>query len=433
MAGPRADMAIHNTRPAEVATAVVLNMFYTGLGIARSLGERGIPVIGLSAHRRVYGNFSRYARTLHCADSRSEPEALLKQLVALGKELNRRAVLFPTRDHDLVFVDRFREQLELYFELVAPSSESLERCLNKWDTYQAAVAAKVATPSSWLIRDAGELRQAAAVVKYPCVLKPVAAHHWRTAGNWDVVGGRKAISVGSRDALIAEYTAIASAEQRALLQEQVPGADDALLIVACYVDRESNFQASFNIQKLVQTPVGFGTGCIVQSTDRPELLEPTIRLLREVNFTGIAEVEYKYDAAAGEYKLIEINPRPWDQHRIGAACGVDLIYLAYCDHAGLPKPTVRTAFTARKWVAEDAFVMAALRLLWRREWAVADLFRQARGRKVYAIWSARDPLPFVAYVVSLVPRLCGMAFQAILRVPAAIAGSRHKVALRMTP
>jgi len=29
--------------------AVVMNMFYTGLGIARSLGEQGIPVIGLTA------------------------------------------------------------------------------------------------------------------------------------------------------------------------------------------------------------------------------------------------------------------------------------------------------------------------------------------------------------------------------------------------
>ena len=33
-----------------------MNMFYTGLGIARSLGEHGVSVIGLSAHRRIYGN-----------------------------------------------------------------------------------------------------------------------------------------------------------------------------------------------------------------------------------------------------------------------------------------------------------------------------------------------------------------------------------------
>ena len=35
----------------ENAPAIVMNMFYTGLGIARSLGERGISVIGITAER----------------------------------------------------------------------------------------------------------------------------------------------------------------------------------------------------------------------------------------------------------------------------------------------------------------------------------------------------------------------------------------------
>ena len=33
--------------------AVVMNLFYTGLGVARSLGEKGVRVIGLTAHRRI--------------------------------------------------------------------------------------------------------------------------------------------------------------------------------------------------------------------------------------------------------------------------------------------------------------------------------------------------------------------------------------------
>ena len=53
--------------------AVVMNMFYTGLGIARSLGEHKIPVIGLTSQRGIYGNFTRYAKTVFCPDSRREP------------------------------------------------------------------------------------------------------------------------------------------------------------------------------------------------------------------------------------------------------------------------------------------------------------------------------------------------------------------------
>src|SRR5437879_3800717 len=83
--------------------------------------------------------------------------------------------------------------------------------------------------------------------------------NWRKAGNWDLVGARKAIGISSREQLLSEYADIARADPRALLQQMVPGGDDSLLIAACYLDRESNMVAGFNIQKLVQSPEGFGT------------------------------------------------------------------------------------------------------------------------------------------------------------------------------
>jgi len=423
-------MAAHESEARRPVTAVVMNLFCTGLGIARSLGEHGIPVIGLSAQRGVYGNFSRYAKTMRCADSRKEPEALLTQLLELGARLGHRAILFPTRDHDLVFLDRFRRELEPHFVLVVASREALERCLNKWETYSLATQAGVPTPKSWLVEDANDLRKAAGQVTYPCVLKPVAAHHWRTADNWALVGGRKAIAVASAEELLAEYAVIAGADPRALIQEAIPGADDCLIVTACYIDRQSRFQAAFNIQKLVQTPPGFGTGCIVQSANRPELLDRTIRLLQAMEFTGVAEVEYKWDARDDEYKLIEVNPRPWDQHRLGAACGVDLMYLAYCDGAGFPQPAVHADLTPRKWVAEDAFILTALRLIWRREPGLGALVRQARGERVCAIWSATDPLPFIGYLASLVAELFRMGLQVIRRSPAGRAPAPQKPAMR---
>ena len=71
------------------------------------------------------------------------------------------------------------------------------------------------------------------------------------------------------------------------------------MITACYMDRNSNLVASFNTQKLLQAPEGFGTGCIVQAAHYPELLEPTVRLLKTMGFTGVAEVEYKWIPTAG--------------------------------------------------------------------------------------------------------------------------------------
>ena len=90
----------NNTKPA----AVVMNMFYTGLGIARSLGEQGVRVIGLSSDRRAYGNATRYAKIEMCPDSRERPEELRDFLLALGKKLATKSVVFPTRDDDVLFL-----------------------------------------------------------------------------------------------------------------------------------------------------------------------------------------------------------------------------------------------------------------------------------------------------------------------------------------
>jgi D-aspartate ligase len=385
-----------------------MNMFYTGLGVARSLGERGVPVLGLSSRRGVFGNFTRYARTVVCPDSREEPEALLTFLLELGRKLEKRAVIFPTRDDDLVFLDRFRAELQPYFSLVAADSVPLRACLDKWETASWARRAGVPAPQCWLLRQRQDIERVAQEASYPCVLKPLSAHHWRRGGNWRLVGARKAIAAGSEEELREEYNAIARADERALVQEMIPGGDENLLIAACYLDRQSRRVAGFNVRKLVQVPEGFGTGCIVESVNRPELFEPAERLLRAMGFTGVAEVEFKWDARDDRYKLIEVNPRPWDQHRLGQACGVDLIYAAYCDHAGLPSPHFGQAAPGRKWIAEDTFVTTALRMLWRRDRRLSSLFRQARGKRIYAIWNWRDPLPLLAHVAGeLIPGLLG--------------------------
>lgn len=424
-------MASRDIDSGRPATAIVMNLFYTGLGIARSLGERGVPVIGLSAHRGHYGNFTRYAKTIHCADSQKDPETLRAELIALGQRLGRRSVLFPTRDHDLVFLDRFRHELEPYFSMVLPSQAALDRCLNKWDTYVAATQATVPTPKTWLVEDLEEARTVADAVRYPCVLKPLAAHHWRTGNNWNLVGSRKAIGVTSRDQLLAEYAGAARADRRVLVQELIPGTDECLVVAACYIDRESKFLGGFNTQKVVQSPPTFGTGCIVRTADRPELFERTMRLLQAMGFQGIAEVEYKWDASDREYKLIEVNPRPWDQHRLGNACGVDLVYLAYRDHAGASIPDMPRQFRPRMWIAEDDFLLSLLRLLWRREPGLGALLRHARGKKQYAIWSAGDPLPFLAYLSALLPNLMGTWFRSKRASPAERSGARQKTPVRV--
>ena len=405
-----------------------MNLFYTGLGIARCLGARGVRVIGLTAGHGVFGNFTRYADVRHAPDSRTHPDALLRFLLNLGSELGR-GVLYPTRDDDLIFLNRFRSELSRHFSLVIPEPAALETCLGKWRTHQAACAAGVPSPQSWLVESEEDLPSVAREVTYPCVVKPLIASHWRKPGNWDLVGRRKAIRVSSPDELAAEYRTVSQADPQCLVQELIPGGDESLVMVGCLMSREFDWVAAFNTQKLRQEPEELGTGCIVQVVERPGLFERTARLLRSLQFSGIAEVEYKWDARKNAYMLIEINPRPWDQHRLGWACGVDLIYLAYCEHACLPVPAAEVKSIGQKWIAEDTFITTAVRLLWRRSPKLRTLFSLARGRRIYAIWDAGDPLPFLVYALRLVPDLVVAVWRSDWIRTARIAGPAKKEAV----
>jgi predicted ATP-grasp superfamily ATP-dependent carboligase len=334
-----------------------------------------------------------------CPDSRDQPEALLAFLLQLREDVPEHSVIFPTRDDDVLFLNRFRPELEGYFTLLLPEGDALDAALNKWKTHHYAEQAGISSPRSWLIESKDELLAVLYEITFPCVMKPVFAQHWRTGRNWKIVGQRKAVGVQTAEELSAEYDNIAQAERRALIQEMIPGGDECLWIAACYMDRSSNLVAGFTAQKLIQVPEGFGTGCAVQTVHRPDLLALASKLLQAIHFSGIAEVEFKTDPS-GDYKLIEINPRPWDQHRLGNACGVDLIHTAFCDLAGLSLPRLCEPTVGHKWIAEDVFSLLLLRSLWRRDGKFMHWLQLAAGPRVYAVSSMKDPLPLLGFLIT---------------------------------
>src|SRR6202035_1814639 len=111
---------------------VILNMFYSGLGIARDLAGRGVRVIGLSADRKVYGNFTRLCEVRFAPNSQENPEELAEFLLRSSNDLWG-AVIFPTRDADVLFLERFRSELEPRYRLAIPPSRCLRRTINKYE------------------------------------------------------------------------------------------------------------------------------------------------------------------------------------------------------------------------------------------------------------------------------------------------------------
>lgn len=409
---PRVEtQAAHGQGPAPV---IIMNLFYTGLGIARNLAGRGLRVVGLSADPAIYGNFTRFCEVRFSPDSRERPEELAQFLLRVVGEFPG-AVIFPTRDFDVLFLDRFRAELEPHYRLAIPPRPCLLRVVDKHALVEAAEEAGVPVPRTTVLRSAGELARVLADVGFPCVVKPTSSVHWRKAGNWERVGGRKAFRVDTAEELRREYENVAAVHPEILVQEWIPGPTRDIVIFGGYADEHSQPMAYFTARKIIQAPDDFGTGLVVESDDIPELVAPTLRLWRALGYQGMADVEYKRDARTGEFRLIEINTRHWDWHQLSRASGINLTWAAYCHLTGRPL-TVRAPIARARWIAEDALLSHALRGLYRRELGVRELWKELSGRRMYGIFAWDDPMPWARYSLAvLLPAMSKQIWNRIRR------------------
>lgn len=383
------------------SSVFILNISYTGLGIARSLAEAGIKIYGIGSKRCVFGNFSRYIEFYLSPDSLTEPKNLCNFLITLAKEDAVKPIIFPTRDHDVIFINNYREKLEPYFIISQPNSDVLDVVLNKWELFQTANECRVLSPDTYLVNSPDELQELSSAVEYPVLIKPIYAADWRKNQIWEAVGKRKTILVQSEQELWAEYNDFYRLQPMMLLQEYIKGNDDEIFTFCSYCNRNSDILSSFNTHKIIQMPEKFGTGIVVQSVINDDITEFSEQLLKHIGYTGISEIEYKRNPITGKYYLIEINPRFWDQHQLSKSRGINLPLLAYNDLANKATPTISYKFCETTWIAEDSFIQYILSKLFVDKKISTDLFRKLHGNRQYAVWNIRDPLPFIVFMASM--------------------------------
>jgi D-aspartate ligase len=381
---------------------VILNLSYSGLGIARDMAGRGVRVVGFSSDPKTYGNFTRACEVWPAPDARHDPEKLLGLLLGAARELDG-AVIFPTSDFDVLFLDRFRAALEPHYRFGIPGSDCLPAVMDKQALFCAALNARVPTPKTMTVASAEHLAAVGKEIGFPCVMKPISSIHWRRN---DLRPVGKALRARNEEELKTEYDQVSNLYPGALIQEWIPGDAHRLAVLGGYADESSELLAYFTAKKIIQTPDEFGTGCLVESVEVPQLFEPTTRLLRLLGYRGMAEVEYKLDSATGEYKLIEINPRHWDWHQLGTASGVNLTWTAYRHLTGQPIERMPLRTAPAKWIAEDTLAYYFFQRVLRGEIDARKLFNDLSGQRIYGIFAWSDPLPFVRYSLTVgLPRL----------------------------
>ena len=318
--------------------AVVVDVgWVNGLAAIRSLGRAGIRVLALDHRRSALGFRSRYAEPVVTPDPQDEQE-FVSFLAGLAVE---RAPVFATHDEPLNAIARAADRLGERFLYPFPPGEVLGRIQTKRGQLEAAGRAGVPTPRTAYPTSAGEARAAAELIGFPVLVKPSSTEGFKRRF------GKQAF----RCETVAEVErAYAEAEPYApMVQEVIPGDDDALYTLGSYLSHGGEALGLFCGRKLRQTPPGVGTCRVGEALWVDEVVEQGLTLLRTLEFHGLSQVEFKRDPRDGAYKLMEVNPRLFQWHGLAAACGVDLPLIAYRDLTGETVEAVSANGRRRRW------------------------------------------------------------------------------------
>ena len=144
-----------------------------------------------------------------------------------------------------------------------------------------------------------------------------------------------------------------------------------------------------------QYPIEFGyTSTLVETIDLPEVEAAASRFLGALDFNGLVEVEFKYDARDSTYKILDVNARAWTWIALGAAAGIDFAALQWRLAAGEQiTPMAARCGVSWQYLTRDLAASVA-EMLTHRLPPLAYL-RSLRRSSAGAVFAWDDPWPAV--------------------------------------
>lgn len=413
-----------------VNPAFVLGGRYNGLSIIRELGRRGVKVYALDSTRSV-GSFSRYAKFWRSPDPLENEDDFINFLLEKGEDFKYPPVLFPARDQWVTAISKHKDRLEQYYLPSVAGWEIVELLICKDRFYPWALEKGYPVPRLY---SPDELLEAS-----PWVFPVIAKRAYRClSGQGPGMSSLSQRLEQNRMVILKDKAAVDNFVKtnedilpNIVFQEYISGMADRMYTIGIYANRKSEVLGVFTGRKVRGFPPDIGD-CVVGQAERlpSELVTLVKKMVRELNYHGLAEFEFKRDLNSNEFKLLEINPRSWSWIGIAPACGVDLPWMTYADLTGIEAIAYQESAVGDGEVKYINVIADAWCCFWvnkragfpeyhlgLREW----LKSLEAKKKVYAEFAWDDPVPGLSALVRFIigatfalPRKLGAAIGSCL-------------------
>ncbi|MFP8957613.1 carboxylate--amine ligase [Natrialbaceae archaeon A-CW3] len=280
----------------------------------RSLSPRGIYTIVGSEDRTTPASVSTYCdRFITLPNPRSDLETYGQTLLSLAARPSVETII-PVREEDIYVLAANKEEFADVIGTPWPDFETLRSVQDRVELFTAADRAGVGTPETTLLDEWDDWTREAIIKPRYTVAAP---EYLGQDSDLSDIGSTVYHEPGTPPAV---ESAMNEWGHVPIVQEYVPDTSEYGFF-ALYDEGEpvATFQ---HCQKRGYKYSG-GPSSYRESTDIPELEEAGLALLDELEWHGLAMVEFLRDPETGEFKLMEINPRFWSSLPFSVRAGVD--------------------------------------------------------------------------------------------------------------
>ncbi len=386
-----------DARDKSVIGAIVFGGAHGSLAVIRSLGRQGVPVWFL-AHDNKIAKYSRY--TKKCIDWCGAKSPLaLEFLLELAREHKLNGwVLFPGGDAEAQLIAQNHEALARVYRLITQPWQILQAAQDKTQMY--ALAHRLGVDHPWIYDQDNPPGVDEVQAHFPLVIKPV------TGSGQDKLSKDKAWRVEDAKEFSVHYARAVSLLGRSgiVVQEMIPGDGWSQYSYAA-ISHKGKPVASLVVRRSRQYPVDFGfTSTMVETVNQPLVEKHGSCLIEALNYSGMVEIEFKYDARDERFKVLDINTRTWTWIGLGSVAGVDFPYIMWRLATGKSvSPT--TLQTDAAWCHLSRDILANIAQPKYKSESGAK-FRNILAKKItFAAYASDDPLPGLLDIPLLLPRL----------------------------
>jgi len=365
----------------------------TGLVVSRSLAKKGVKVISVSRNKSM-AYFSKYPYKKITFNKFSEEE-YLNYLVSLY-EIEGKPYIFPILQHTAILLfSKFPEQE--YDRIIAPPPDILELVTDKSKMVDIAKKNKVPIPESYYL-NIDYVENIVTIVKNILIKLKRKQVFIKVASEIGIPPGpnNRYIFIDlnnlTLDEAVGRISNFVKKKRRVLIQEYIKGVG----IGIAGVFKDGKPVAVGGHQRILEHYTDGGPSVICISKINRQAYIYSLRLMRDLNYTGIAMIEFK-KTQNDELYFMEINPRVWGSIPLYIYCGLDIPYIAYSIHSG------NKNLTNMKFHFKEGFRVKFLyELLTTRKTnkiSYKDLFQTFLIPGKDGIFEFTDPFPFIMQFV----------------------------------